>query len=284
MSQFNKHVIVVGTARSGTSWLSENMAKVFRYRMLFEPEHTERTKSGHLIADQLIINSNYLEYKEGLKYLEHVLKNRVNSDWIAQNSNRKYKMHLWPFLPKQFIIKFVRGNLMAPFLNQYYDIPVVHVIRNPYEVIKSQQRVKFPWLYDLSYFAKQNDLKNILADKYQVHVEDYKSKSVVEILALRWCIENVVVIEDLNANQSQNYHIVKHEDLRTDVGVYKNLCATLGIEVLDGIEKEYKKPSTKAHPKSTVRGQNDDREFLNEGEKGLILKVLEKFGQKFYEL
>jgi hypothetical protein len=36
MSHFNKHTIVVGSARSGTSWLSENMAKVLRYRMLFK--------------------------------------------------------------------------------------------------------------------------------------------------------------------------------------------------------------------------------------------------------
>jgi hypothetical protein len=36
MSHFHKHTLVVGSARSGTSWLSENMAKVFRYRMFFE--------------------------------------------------------------------------------------------------------------------------------------------------------------------------------------------------------------------------------------------------------
>jgi hypothetical protein len=284
MSHFNKHSIVVGSARSGTSWLSENMAKVFRYRMLFEPEHTERTSKGHLVADQLITSVNQQEYKKGLSYLEQVFKNRVDSDWIAQNSNRKYKMHLWPLIPKHFIIKFVRGNLMAPFLNQTYDIPVVHIIRHPLEVIKSQQRVRFPWLYDLSYFLKQDDLKQLLADKYQVDIEDYINKSEVEILALRWCIENVVVIEDLKAGQSNSYYILKQEDLRADVQVYIDLCDSLGIEVLEGINNEYKKPSSKAHPKSDVRGVSDQREFLSEEEKTLILGVLEKFGQKIYEL
>jgi hypothetical protein len=284
MSRFNKHTIVVGSARSGTSWLSENMAKVFRYRMLFEPEHTERTPKGYSVADQMITAANQQDYKKGLSYLEQVFKNRVDSDWIAQNSNRKYKMHLWPLIPKHFIIKFVRGNLMAPFLNQTYDIPVVHILRNPLDVIKSQQRVRFPWLYDLSYFLKQDDLRQLLADKYQVDIEDYINKSEVEILALRWCIENVVVIEDLKADQSDSYDILKHEDLRADVQVYKDLCATLGIEILATIDKEYKKPSSKAHPKSSVRGQRDDREFLNEEEKGLILKVLQQFNQKIYKI
>jgi hypothetical protein len=284
MNRFNKHTIVVGSARSGTSWLSENMAKVFRYRMLFEPEHTERTKKGHLVSDQMITADNHQDYKKGLSYLEQVFKNRVDSDWIAQNSNRKYKMHLWPIIPKHFIIKFVRGNLMAPFLNQYYGIPVVHVIRNPFEVIKSQQRVKFPWLYDLSYFQKQDDLKQLLAQKYEVQIDDFIGRSEVEVLALRWCIENVVVLKDLKAGQSDQYHVVKHEALRNDVEFYKTLCQTLGIEVLGHIDNEYKKPSTKAHPKSSVRGQKDDREFLNEEEKGLILKVLQQFNQKIYEL
>ena len=54
MSKFNKHIIVVGTARSGTSWLSETMAQKHRYRMLFEPEHQTRTKKGYLICDQWI--------------------------------------------------------------------------------------------------------------------------------------------------------------------------------------------------------------------------------------
>ena len=274
----------MGSARSGTSWLSENMAKVFRYRMLFEPEHTERTKKGHLVADQMITEDNHKDYNKGLSYLEQVFKNRVDSDWIAQNSNRKYKMHLWPFIPKHFIIKFVRGNLMSVFLNQYYNIPVVHVLRHPLEVIKSQQRVKFPWLYDLSYFAKQEDLKQLLADKYKIHIEAFKVKSEVEILALRWCIENVVVLKDFKAGQSDSYHIIKHEDLRADVQLYKDLCATLGIETLATIDKEYKKPSSKAHPKSSVRGQRDDREFLNEEEKGLILGVLKQFNQNIYKL
>ncbi|WP_019038867.1 sulfotransferase domain-containing protein [Psychroflexus tropicus] len=284
MSHFNKHTIVVGSARSGTSWLSENMAKVFRYRMLFEPEHTERTQKGHLIADQWITHANQRDYNKGLSYLEQVFKNRVDSDWIAQNSNRKYKMHLWPFIPKHFIIKFVRGNLMAAFLNQYYNIPVVHVLRHPLEVIKSQQRVKFPWLYDLSYFEKQEGLKQLLADKYNIQIEAFKAKSEVEILALRWCIENVVVLDDLKAGQSETYHILKHEDLRADVQVYKDLCAILGIDVVQQIDNEYKKPSTKAHPKSTVRGQKDDREFLNDEEKGLILNILQQFNQNIYEL
>ncbi|TXE21536.1 sulfotransferase family protein [Psychroflexus gondwanensis] len=283
MSHFHKHTLVVGSARSGTSWLSENMAKVFRYRMLFEPEHTDNTSHGYLVADQMITIKNQDNYTEGLRYLKRVLRNRVDSDWIAQNSNRTYKRHLWPFIPKHFVIKLVRGNLLAPFISQYFEIPVVHVVRHPLEVIKSQQRVRFPWLYDLSYFLKQEELIDLISNKYDINIKDFIHKSKVEILALRWCIENVVVLEDLKAGQSNQYHVVKHEALRNDVEVYKTLCQTLGIEVLGHIDNEYKKPSTKAHPKSSVRG-GSELDNLSEVELENIKVVLGQFNQSLYSL
>ena len=39
MSKYNINMLynTLGSARSGTSWVSENLAKPYRYRMLFEP-------------------------------------------------------------------------------------------------------------------------------------------------------------------------------------------------------------------------------------------------------
>src|SRR5690606_27664684 len=156
VGKFNKHVIVVGSARSGTSWLSETLAQPFRYRMLFEPDQETRTKRGHLLCDTWLTSK--ADSSEAYTYLKTVFKNRVDCDWIAQNSNRKFKRHLWPFVPKKFIIKFVRCNLSAHYINAEFDIPLIHIIRNPYDTIRSQQQVKFPWLYDLSHFAKQEKL------------------------------------------------------------------------------------------------------------------------------
>src|SRR5690554_2517705 len=111
MERFNKHIVIVGSARSGTSWLSEVIARQFRYRMLFEPEHEFNTEKGKIICDQWLNKQN--DSLEAHKYLIKVFQNRVDSDWIGQISNRKYKMHLWPFIPEKYIIKFVRANLSA---------------------------------------------------------------------------------------------------------------------------------------------------------------------------
>ena len=281
MTRYNKHAVILGSARSGTSWLSENLAKPFRYRMLFEPEHDDNTPKGHLLTDKLFQNEKDVP-KQASYYLHQVLKNRVDSDWIAQNSNRKYKMHLWPVIPKKFIVKFVRFNLAGSYIARDLSIPTVHIIRNPIDVVKSQKRVSFPWLLDFQYFLQQTELIELLKSEYNYDLSRINDKSETEKLVVRWCIENVIPLEHF-AFTHENFHIVKHEDLRNDIKVYKNLCEDLGLEVVDNIEVEYTKPSSKTHPKSTIHGGIDKREFLDENDLELVRSLLKQFRQSLYE-
>ena len=115
MSRYQKHIVILGSARSGTSWLSELMALQHRYRMLFEPEHEFNTENGKLICDRYLLKAHVSDAIND--YLKRVFSNRVDSDWIAQLSNRKWKRHLWPFIPKKYVIKFVRCNLAAHYLS-----------------------------------------------------------------------------------------------------------------------------------------------------------------------
>ena len=282
MGRYHKNVIVLGSARSGTSWLSENLAKPFRYRMLFEPEHDERTPKGHLLTDQFFTLENPPS-KKALHYLHCVFKNRVDSDWIAQNSNRKYKRHLWPFIPKKIIIKFVRFNLSGAYLAQKFDVPVVHIIRNPLKVIESQKRVMFPWLLDFKFFLQQPHLVDLLKLEFNYDLSTINEKPDAEKLAVRWCIENVIPLQ-VQRLPSRNFWIVKHEDLRSDISIYKKLCEDLNLDVIENIENEYRKPSSKTHPKSAVHAIVDERSFLDQEEVQKIKNILNTFHQEFYEL
>lgn len=280
MSNYNKHILVLGSARSGTSWLSENLAKPFRYRMLFEPEHDKQTLNGHLLTDKMFTKYNPASF-EATKYFNNVLQNRVDCNWIAQNSNRKYKMHLWPFIPKKFIIKCIRLNLSCLYLNDVLHIPTVFIIRHPMEVIQSQKRVNFPWLYDFSYFLNQTHLVKLIQTEFNYDLTLINSKCNTEKLAVRWCLENVIPLQ-IEQRPKQNFHLIKHEDLRADINIYKNLCSTLNLEVVDNIEEEYIKPSTKTHPKSSIRGKEDQRIFVKYDEKQLIKQILMQFKQQLY--
>nr|WP_321233403.1 sulfotransferase domain-containing protein [uncultured Psychroserpens sp.] len=281
MSKFNKHIIVVGTARSGTSWLSEIIARQYRYRMLFEPEHETRTKKGHLICDKWI--ETRAEGIESHRYLENVFKNQVDCNWIAQNSNRKFKKHLWPFIPKKYIIKFVRANLSAKYMNDTFNIPVLHVIRNPYDVIRSQKQANFPWLYNLAIFSHQEKLVNLVQEKFNYDITQYERLSDVEKLSLRWCIENVIPLELFNGYNNKSA-IVRYENLIENIQEFYDICKAFSIEPIKNLELYYKIPSSKTHPKSDlITNKKHSTNKLPQQDKSRVNKLLDIFETQLYK-
>lgn len=281
MKRYNKHIIIVGSARSGTSWLSETIAQQHRYRMLFEPEQETRTKKGHLLCDQWIETSS--ESPEAHAYLKQVFANRVDCDWIAQNSNRVFKRHLWPLIPKKYVIKFVRANLMAKYMNTHFEIPVIHMIRNPYEVIQSQLQVNFPWLTDLSRFANQPQLAALINERFQIDITDTSKFSKVQLNTLRWCIENVVPLEVLKPI-SDDYAVIRYEDLFSNIQEFYDLCTRFNLEPISNIELMYRQPSTKTHPMSTIITKKEKQSVLSESDVMAINDVLKAFQTKLYPI
>lgn len=279
MTRFNKHVIIVGSARSGTSWLSETLAQPYRYRMLFEPEQETRTRHGHLICDKWLQVPT--DSPKAHRYLKRVFQNRVDCDWIAQNSNRRFKRHLWPLIPKKFIIKFVRANLASYYMHTAFNIPVIHIIRNPYDVIRSQQQVKFPWLYDLSRFVAQDRLVRLIQDVFNYDIRHYKSLNPIEILALRWCIENVLPLETFPEYKSI-VTLVRYEDLISDIDLFYKLCHDFDLEVVANLETFYKRPSSKTHPNSALVSQKKEPTVLCKNEVQMINVILDIFNVTCY--
>ena len=281
MAKYNKHVIITGTARSGTSWLSETIAQQFRYRMLFEPEHETRTKQGHLLCDKLLEKSN--ESIDVKNYLNRLFKNQVDCDWIAQNSNRRFKQHLWPLVPKKIIIKFVRANLASNYFNECFGIPVIFLLRNPYDVIRSQQQVKFPWLFDLSRFTSQDKLVGLIQDKFNYDIKDYKHLSKLEVLTLRWCIENVIPIETLPSNKNSRT-VVKYEDLVANIKEFYSLCDKYDIKPIKNLENYYKLPSSKTHPMSSKQfSSKKNLSYFSKTDKMKVNRLLDVFETRLYE-
>lgn len=277
MSQYQKHIVILGSARSGTSWLSELMALQHRYRMLFEPEHEFNTKNGKLICDRYLINENESNTIED--YLKRVFLNKVDSDWIAQLSNRKWKQHLWPYIPKKFVIKFVRCNLAAHYLSDTFKIPVLFIIRNPYDVIASQNRVKFSWLYDLTWFMSQDGLCDLISTAYGYDLRKAKGLSDFEKLCLRWCIENSVPF----LNKTQNFELLKFETVKGNIEVYLELCRKYGLKPLSNIKEVFNQPSSKTHKKSEIITGIVPKIKLSSEEYTILNNYLGIFKIDFYE-
>lgn len=277
--RYNKHIIIVGSARSGTSWLAETLAAQHRYRLLFEPEHEFNTKDGKLICDKYITQQNFSPQVEN--YFKKIFSNQVDNDWIAQCSNRKFKRHLWPFVPRKIIGKFVRANLAAHFMNDHFQIPLIHILRNPYDVIHSQRRVKFSWLYDLSHFQQQEELVELVYSEFEINLNEIDKYSENEILALRWCLENVIPLQG-RPSYSYKAKIVRHEELRNDIDLFLDLCKYFDLEPISNLAEKYNLPSSKTHPRSEIRGGEGSVDKFSNTELKEINNILDIFNCELY--
>ena len=150
-------------------------------------------------------------------------------------------------------------------------------------MISSQKRVNFPWLYDFSFFLQQDKLVSFVEKEFGYDLNAINEKSKTEKLAVRWCIENVIPLQYQRIPR-KDFHIIKYEDLCNNIDLYKNLCSDLNFGVLPGIDEEFKKPSTKTHLKSTIRGNQDKRKFISNEEEKLIIKILKQFKQNLYNI
>jgi len=269
----------VGSARSGTSWLAETISAQHRYRLLFEPEHEYHTKNGILICDKDLNQNNISQPAEN--YLKKVFGNQVNNDWIAQCSNRKLKRHLWPWIPKKIIIKFVRANLAAHYMNENFGIPLIHILRNPYDVIHSQQRVRFPWLYDLSHFQKQEEFVAMVNSLYKINLKEIDNYSEIQVLALRWCLENVIPLQ-VKPPYAFKAKVVYHEELRNDIQQFRDLCEYFNLEPIQDLSKKYNLPSSKTHPRSEIRGAEGNQDKFSKRETKDINNILDIFNCELY--
>lgn len=258
------------------------MARPRGYRLLFEPEHETHVPQGHLLADIWMTQPGDVD--PARRFLRRLLSNRVDNDWIAQCSYRKLKMHLWPFLVRQIVIKFVRCNLGMSILCKEFDVQAVYVRRNPYDTLFSQYRVRFPWLFDLSKFAANDILHMELQNRYGIDIRE-EAFSDWEKLAVRWSLENIFV-EDYFGERllHGNIRFVEYERLRGDVESCASLFNGLGLKISDNFEKLVVKPSSKTHPKSMIRNPNGFRSSskpeLPADAKRQIDTILQRFGRE----
>lgn len=281
LSVMSKPVLVFGSARSGTSWLSELMAKPRGYKLLFEPEHEDHVPQGHLLADVWMRQSE--DMGQARPFIKRLLANRVDNDWIAQNSYRKFKMHLWPFLVRQIVVKFVRCNLSMALLAEEFNVRAVYLRRNPYDTIFSQNRVRFPWLFNLNKFATNDLLFEEILRRYGIDIRK-ESFTNWETLALRWCIENVFVEDYFGFRISGKISFVQYEKLRGNAEACSELFRDLGLKIPDNFEKLIGRPSSKTHPRSVIRKnssnhQSDAAIGLSQEARKEINGILHRFGR-----
>ena len=126
-------VLLLGSARSGTTWVGEVIDRHHDHRVVFEPLRADRVPLARPFA-----NGQYLHRDDtDPRYLEpmtRILTGRLRNPW-ADHLN-----HV--LVARRRLVKEIRANLLVPWLvEQFPGMPLVLLVRHPLGVAVSRREL-----------------------------------------------------------------------------------------------------------------------------------------------
>lgn len=216
-------LLVSGTARSGTTWLAEILARATRSRLMFEPLAPQAVPAGVQIPVFPCLRPD--ERHPALEaHLGRVLAGRIRDPWIDKQ----------PVVcrPRGRLVKSVRASFMLGWLARAFpDLVIVFVTRDPWSVVRSRIDVGWDPGPDLRALLGQPSLLASLGppgDRVRAALERIEHgdaaaapDAIVEANAVLWAVANHVAHADMSEVAALR---VRYEALRADpVGGFERL-------------------------------------------------------------
>jgi hypothetical protein len=263
-------VLLTGSARAGTTWISELINYRNDYRYIFEPFHPNRLPiTKHFLPRQYIRPGN--RDPSYLRPAEAILSGRVRSLWTDKYNRARFA--------RKRLIKEVRGNLLLGWIHANFpETPIVLVLRHPCAVASSQLDLGWNWHLDLPDFLDQRDLVDD-------HLEPFadalaRPQPPFEAHVLLWCVENYVPLRQF---QPGDVHVVFYEDLcvAPDREI-RRLFAFLGMPFEQEVMRAVRRPSAVIRKNSAIVSGGDLvaswRKYVGEDQVKRAIEILGQFG------
>jgi len=275
-------VLVVGSGRSGTSWLGQMVQAAGPYISVFEPLHPSHVPAAVSLWGRYLRPGN--PYPPCERFFDRLVRGGGLTPWSDQeNPGAGSRLHPAPWLRRLLrpprVIKMIRANLMLGWLRQRYRLPTVYVTRHPAATIASWS--KLGWGGRLDHFSVQADL---IADHLADRDVQWQTADPVEALATRWAIENFVPIAQM---RGQGWTVATYEELLADPrGEVTRVLAELGLPFTPQVAAAIGRPSISTHDHSTsgpvAQRLNRWQTELSRGQIETILGVVQGFQLGLY--
>lgn len=231
-------VLMLGSGRSGTTWLAESIARQHRSRLIFEPFHPQLGATGKGARLFLDPADHPPAFEEPAR---RILSGRARGPYI--DSVRVAR------LPRGRVVKDVHASNLLPWLRANYpEVPVVYVVRHP--IAASLSRLRSKVFYGLGDYletrAGREDAESSpvaawlpLYDGYRKHQEP-----LVRLVA-EWCIENVYPLGHCDdPGVALTFYETAVQNPVSELARLGKLCAgALGPTRVTPMSSEVRKPS-----------------------------------------
>jgi hypothetical protein len=191
-------VFLASSARSGSTWLQEIIRATDRYRVIFEPFHSERL---HFLRDWMPRQYIYRYNSdiERLRKARRIIDGQIHSMWTDKLGSA--------FFPTKRLIKDVRANLLLGWLKQNFpQLKLVFLIRHPIRVALS--RMRLGWDVDLRILFDQNEVMFRHFGRDQEFLASIRDPFLQQVAF--WLIENLVALRELEVGEML---FIRYEDL-----------------------------------------------------------------------
>lgn len=289
-------IFLVGTPRSGTTWLMELLENIPSYTYLFEPLHAnwfpEAVKIDFKSRPYLPKNQVKEDWEE---YLRKIFTGKIVSRVPLYGSKPFISMNR--LLSKKLIVKSVRLTRLLPWIAERFQLhSVIYIVRHPCATIASQLKTGFFGYHNYfpPYFNSSPTVDNIISEVSHMDFADQelieklkKMNTIEEILAAAWCLDNYI---PLNEPKTQRWTTLFYEKLVADgKSEINRLFKSLKYEDIAEIAvKQLRKPSfvtlgdeKKKLKSSDIQLSKWKKQFTKD-QIDRMLKVVYYFGLDFY--
>lgn len=195
---YRNSVFLAGTARSGTTWVSDIINYDNRYRYIFEPFNPRKVSLVEPFGWK-----KYLRPEEQDTQLfniaSRVLSGRIRSAWTERFNRR--------FVSKRRLVKDIRANLFLKWLHvNFPGVPFVFLLRHPCAVACSY--AKHGWRGLVEPLLAQSSLVEDFLYPYKEEIA--AAKDTYERAVFIWCIETLVPLKQFRRGE---IHLMFYEDL-----------------------------------------------------------------------
>lgn len=299
-------VVINGFWRSGTTWLQEIVTKMLEAKAIFEPFQAragylhqclpelgvKRKDYEYLAAFMPCVTENINQNTKLYVIIEQALKGQLTHPKVLLSKGNRQRLERC--LSPRVVTKFTRAALLIKAMQNTFNVPVIHLIRDPRAVISSMIKLNPNWgekaFYNFSLYDHclevEDDRKQYFLD-WKNYIEEIEKTNDFGRLAGYFCLTERYLADSL-VIPSNRFTTVRYENLVT-LG-YKHLVETLEVinfQASVDCSKYFNTPSSRDYrdPKNLI--SQKERIFnwknqLSEYESAIIKEVTVALGMENY--
>jgi hypothetical protein len=275
---YKNSILLAGSARSGTTWVSDIINYNNEYRYMFEPFHPGKVRICNGFEPKQYLRPEDRR-EETLIPARTILSGGIRTEWTDFLNHR--------FVSWRRLIKDIRANLMLGWIHANFPgMPMILLLRHPCAVASSKlhlrRRRKSPqprgWKQNLDDFLSQSDLVEDFLKPFEEEMRSTRDDFERDIFS--WCVENYVPLKQLGPGEM---HVLFYEILCEDPNAELGRLGTfLGRNFDDGVFEMIYRPSRLSRPKSAIfSGESlvaDWRKHVTDAQLERAVEILRLFG------